>query len=240
MVLYLHGTGNDGEFLMGRMVQEFISQNMVVVSVDLEGHGRDSTGLWTEDVCRFMDDVMGFVKSLGYGSVHLVGHSLGGAVALIHNHEHPSLYESISCLTVPVRVHLSCFYKELMVLGQKSIWMYLKMFGFKGCVPALGPVRRSVFPIRMSPHHTRPYPLEMARWLHDQNLGELLAERASQSDPRLLWVEARWDGVASPLDEPLKKLCIQGDCYLQVPTTHLGVLISAEVIRGIREHIQQT
>ena len=238
-VLYLHGTGNDGEFLVARLFSQLIARGMVVMSVDLEGHGRESSGVWTADSGGFMADLMSFLVTLNIRSVHLVGHSLGGAVALMSYVKDQLRYNSLSCLAVPVKVKLHQLYKEVALIGQRSYWSYVRSCGLWAALPAVGIWRRRAFPIRMAVQHIYAYPQVFTQWFHDNQVDELLMNLVSTGGggAGVMWVEARWDGLASKLPVSLKDKLIAQKSYCMAGTTHLGVLIDHQVCSVVSEHI---
>lgn len=238
-VLYLHGAGNDGEFLLAPLVSGLIAQQMVVVSVDLEGHGRDSEGVWTPYHHEFIRDVLAFLATLNISRVHLLGHSLGGAMALMSYQHDPQRYASLTCLAVPVRVKFRQLYRELRLVTGRCYWRFVRSFGFKAAVPAMGRLGRRAFPIRLAPGQMYSYPRLLARWLHEQNLAGRIEQvtLAQEQAPGVLWVEARWDGLAVSLPPRTRAQLRAGGSYVRASATHLGVLIDDEVCAAISQHI---
>ena len=59
-----------------------------VLALDLPGHGK-STGTAQQTISAYTDHLQVFLTELGLNEVVLVGHSLGGAVALDMAHRHP-------------------------------------------------------------------------------------------------------------------------------------------------------
>jgi len=79
MVL-LHGLGDD-ERDWGVVVPAFAAEHRVY-AVDLRGHGRSShPGRYSFELMR--DDVMAFLEAVGVERCVMVGHSMGGTVALL-------------------------------------------------------------------------------------------------------------------------------------------------------------
>lgn len=85
MVL-LHGMRNSG--LGWRAVADDFAETHRVYIPDLRGHGASAQpGEYSFESMR--DDVRGFLEALGLGSVVLVGHSLGGTIALLVAEQYP-------------------------------------------------------------------------------------------------------------------------------------------------------
>lgn len=78
-VLLIHGFGGDANnwlFNVGAL-----SGTRPVYSIDLPGHGGSGKTLATGTVTELADAVADFIAAIGLERLHLVGHSLGGAVA---------------------------------------------------------------------------------------------------------------------------------------------------------------
>ena len=80
VVLMIPGFGADTTGWMFN--QPALAGERRVIALDLPGHGRSAKDVGTGDVAVLSDAVTGFISEKGFEKVHLVGHSLGGAVAL--------------------------------------------------------------------------------------------------------------------------------------------------------------
>ncbi|MHA1158451.1 MAG: acetoin dehydrogenase dihydrolipoyllysine-residue acetyltransferase subunit, partial [Alphaproteobacteria bacterium] len=89
-VLLIHGFGADLSTWMFN--QATLAEDRPVHAIDLPGHGGSSKELVDGSVDRFAEAVLGYMDAAGLAAAHLVGHSLGGAVA------------ATIALTAPVRV----------------------------------------------------------------------------------------------------------------------------------------
>jgi pyruvate dehydrogenase E2 component (dihydrolipoamide acetyltransferase) len=94
-IVLIHGFGAD---LMGWMFnQAELAADRPVYAIDLPGHGGSSKDVGdgtTRDLAKAVTD---FMDALGISSAHLVGHSLGGAVATLIASKSP---ERVSALTL--------------------------------------------------------------------------------------------------------------------------------------------
>jgi pimeloyl-ACP methyl ester carboxylesterase len=94
-VLLIHGFA--GDCLSWLANQHELARIASVHAVELPGHGDERlTGEAT--VSAFADAVAASLAEAGIGPVHLIGHSLGGAVAVALAAEHPSLVRSIALI----------------------------------------------------------------------------------------------------------------------------------------------
>lgn len=240
-VLYLHGTGNDAEFLLSGLVEHLTQENIMVMNVDLEGHGKDSRGIWTDQIHSYMDDVMSYLAQHQIPSVHLVGHSLGGVIGLLSYGRNltSSRYLSLTCLAVPPRVRMRRLYKEGFILTRRDYWRCLIREGLTSSLPAIGSFRRRSFPIRMDqkPYKMVSYPLTFARWIDSQDVEKKLREVYDHSPESVMWFEARWDGLSRPLSNQLKSELVKGGAYQSFATTHLGILLAVKMHRELSQRI---
>ncbi|MGE3247674.1 MAG: alpha/beta fold hydrolase [Beijerinckiaceae bacterium] len=78
-LLYLHGTDSLNHW---PAILDDLAKNYDVIAPDHPGFGGTSVQDWMDDVSDLAYHYMDFVEALGLDGVHLVGHSLGGWVAL--------------------------------------------------------------------------------------------------------------------------------------------------------------
>jgi len=93
-VVLLHGLGSCAEdwFLLQAPA---LSQRYRVLMPDLRGHGRSDKPPGPYTVHQMADDIAGFLRALGTDSAHIVGLSLGGAVAQVLAVWHPERVRSL-------------------------------------------------------------------------------------------------------------------------------------------------
>jgi pyruvate dehydrogenase E2 component (dihydrolipoamide acetyltransferase) len=77
-VLFVHGYGGDKNSWL--FVQEPIAADRVTYALDLPGHGASSKDVGDGTIETLARAVLGFLDAVGVNRVHLVGHSMGGAV----------------------------------------------------------------------------------------------------------------------------------------------------------------
>ena len=77
-VLFVHGYGGDKNSWL--FVQEPIAADRVTYALDLPGHGASSKDVGDGTIETLAKAVVGFLDTVGVNRVHLVGHSMGGAV----------------------------------------------------------------------------------------------------------------------------------------------------------------
>jgi pimeloyl-ACP methyl ester carboxylesterase len=74
-----------------------------VTALDLRGHGRSSVPATGYTVPHLAHDVVGLMDAAGIGRAHLVGHSLGGEVALLVAARRPERVSSVTLADTRVR-----------------------------------------------------------------------------------------------------------------------------------------
>jgi pyruvate dehydrogenase E2 component (dihydrolipoamide acetyltransferase) len=79
VVVLVHGYGGDKNSWL--FVQEPLARDRTVHALDLPGHGASSKDVGDGSLDTLARTVIGFLDALGVPPAHLVGHSLGGAVA---------------------------------------------------------------------------------------------------------------------------------------------------------------
>ena len=66
-----------------------------LTAYDLRGHGRSELPATGYSIPRMADDLAALLDHLGLERVHLLGHSYGGAIALLFAHRHPERVRSV-------------------------------------------------------------------------------------------------------------------------------------------------
>ena len=94
-MLLVHGFGADLNTWM--FAQPALAAGRRVVALDLPGHGGSAKDVGTGDAENLTDAVEGALDALGIEQVHLVGHSMGGAIAALTAVRRP---ERVATLTL--------------------------------------------------------------------------------------------------------------------------------------------
>ena len=104
-VILLHGLGSCGED-WGLQIPD-LSRRYRVITPDLPGHGRSGVGPTSPTVRVMSRAVSELLEELDGGAAHVVGLSLGGAVALQLAIERPSQVRSLTAVNTFARLRLS-------------------------------------------------------------------------------------------------------------------------------------
>jgi pyruvate dehydrogenase E2 component (dihydrolipoyllysine-residue acetyltransferase) len=94
-VVLIHGFGGDLNSWM--FTQPALAERSRAVAIDLPGHGGSLKEVGAGDAASLAAAVADAIGALGLGRVHLVGHSMGGAVAHVLAQNHP---EQVASLTL--------------------------------------------------------------------------------------------------------------------------------------------
>ncbi len=94
-VLVLHGLGGDHRGL-AELVAGLSGVNVVVP--DLPGYGRSAPMTCPHSLANYADAIAEFRTALGLGSCHVLGHSLGASIALVHAARHGAGLRSLVLL----------------------------------------------------------------------------------------------------------------------------------------------
>jgi len=99
VVLLVHGYGGDRNSWL--FLQEPLAARHRVYALDLPGHGTSAKDVGDGSVDTLADAVLGVLDAIGAERAHLVGHSLGGAVAVTATARDPRRISSLT-LIAPV------------------------------------------------------------------------------------------------------------------------------------------
>lgn len=92
-LVFIHGWAGDGTYWKNQV--DYFSPRYRVVALDLGGHGKSTfdRGRWT--IKSFAEDVQAVVKALEVQDVILIGHSMGGPVAVAAAHLMPKRVKGV-------------------------------------------------------------------------------------------------------------------------------------------------
>lgn len=99
-VLLLHAMGGSAAFMASQL--EALGGRARAVAVDLRGHGASDAPEGDYSMGRLADDVAVFAAAVGLERPVVVGHSMGGMVALELASRHPDLAAAVAVLDAPV------------------------------------------------------------------------------------------------------------------------------------------
>lgn len=95
-VILIHGFGGDlNNWLFNH---EALAAGRVVYALDLPGHGESAKEVGDGSLGTLADTVVGFMNTLEIDAAHLVGHSMGGAVALEVAERAPTRVRSLALI----------------------------------------------------------------------------------------------------------------------------------------------
>ncbi|CAN5841705.1 hypothetical protein BH23GEM8_BH23GEM8_13890 [soil metagenome] len=152
MVVVCHGAGNDAMFGFIGLFKELLTRGFEIFTFDLDGHGRYSTTRWHGDAASSV--IAHAVEQSGVGvrriPLHLLGISLGGSLLIHGLRDLPAA--SAVVIAAPLRIAFSArtVLREIGLRSIGTLWRERRHYGFFGLVPAFGPFKRSIYPIRLS------------------------------------------------------------------------------------------
>ena len=91
-VIFIHGAS--GSSSSWYFQKEYLKRFMEVILLDLPGHGK-SAGDGCDQLEEYRDAVHGALMSLGLSTCFLVGHSMGGAIAMLFALTYPDLIDGL-------------------------------------------------------------------------------------------------------------------------------------------------
>lgn len=151
-VLFAHSVGNDLLFPHVRLFNELTRAGYEVAAFDLDGHGRRSHSVITNGSLRSaLGDAFRNIFPHSSEPVHLMGYSLGGALALGAQLDEPNLpVKSVTAIGTPMFLdkRVGMFVNELKSFAKPSLLQALPHYLWS-IFPAVGWFRRKQYPIRM-------------------------------------------------------------------------------------------
>lgn len=125
-VLLIHGMFVDGR--TWHTVMEALAGEFRLIAPDLPGFGQSEkppTSRFPYELDAFADKIAGLYAGLGLGRVAVIGHALGGAVALTLATRHPELVARL------VLIDTLCYEQRLDLRLRTAFWPLIGSFVFK-------------------------------------------------------------------------------------------------------------
>jgi pimeloyl-ACP methyl ester carboxylesterase len=120
-VVLVHGIGDEASRSWGRVVPD-VARDYHVVVFDLPGFGRSTRANELYDPTRYAAFVDFVVSRFVDGRFALVGHSMGGAVALRYAAAYPEKVERLVLVDVAGILHRTAYSKEVTVSGMAGTY----------------------------------------------------------------------------------------------------------------------
>jgi pyruvate dehydrogenase E2 component (dihydrolipoamide acetyltransferase) len=95
-VILLHGFGGDLDNWLFNI--DALGEVATVYALDMPGHGQSSKSMANPSLKSMTAALAEFMKVVGIGSAHLVGHSMGGAIAMQMAHDDPGKVKSMTLI----------------------------------------------------------------------------------------------------------------------------------------------
>jgi pimeloyl-ACP methyl ester carboxylesterase len=108
-VVLIHGSTVDSHTDWDSVIPALAKQHKVL-ALDCRGHGRSNNPNMSYSFKELADDVAAFVRALGDGKAHIIGHSNGGNIALVTAVEHPEVTQT--CIPQAANAYVTRFLIE--------------------------------------------------------------------------------------------------------------------------------
>ncbi|MCQ4121004.1 alpha/beta hydrolase [Rhodococcus sp. FXJ9.536] len=238
-LLLIHGIGDNSS--TWTEIIPHLARNYTVIAPDLLGHGRSDKPRADYSVAGYANGMRDLLSTLGIDNVTVIGHSLGGGVAMQLAYQFPQMVDRLVLVSaggVTKDVHPLLRLASLPVINEA-----VKLLRVPGAMPTvrlLGGMVAERDGTRLVPgilfHDTR----DLVRIL-----GDLADSTAHEAFVRTLRAAVDWRGqVATMLDrcyltEDLPVQLIWGDQDAIIPVTHAHLAHAAmpgshlEIFRGV-------
>jgi pimeloyl-ACP methyl ester carboxylesterase len=215
-IVLIHGIGGDSS--TWNTVQARLAHRFTVIAPDLLGHGKSDKPRTDYSVAAYANGLRDLLSVLGIDRVSLVGHSLGGGVAMQFAYQFPELVQRLVLVAtggVTRDVSIALRLASLPMVSEA-----LAALRLPGALPALRLVGRAVRMAAGSTGFGRDLPYVL------QTLAELTEPAASAAFSRALRAVIDWRGQMitmldrSYLAEPIPVQLIWGQQDSVIPVRH--------------------
>lgn len=93
VLLFIHGLGSYAPAWKENILT--LSQSYRCIAIDLPGYGKSSKGKYEAKMSSYADIVKAFVQKMNLSKVNLVGHSMGGQIAIMVSLAYPDIVDRL-------------------------------------------------------------------------------------------------------------------------------------------------
>jgi pimeloyl-ACP methyl ester carboxylesterase len=133
-VLFLHGAG--GNARSWYFQKEYLKAYVEVIPVDMPGHGVNADGDGLHSIEEYRDYVYEVTKKLEIDKCYVVGHSMGGAVALSFALAHQDMLKGLVLITTGAKLRIVPEILEGLKTDKEKAIRAVMDFGFAQTSPA--------------------------------------------------------------------------------------------------------
>lgn len=108
-LVLIHGSTSDSHTDWDRVLPA-LAEGYRVFAPDCRGHGQSNNPHMSYSFREMAEDVVAFIRFMGYEKAHIVGHSNGGNVALVTLMEHPDVVKT--CILQAANAHVTPYLIE--------------------------------------------------------------------------------------------------------------------------------
>jgi pimeloyl-ACP methyl ester carboxylesterase len=199
-IVFLHGMRDCRHVLNPLMMK--LADNYSTVGVDLRGHGYSEMSSGGYSTQLFANDIIRLIKSLDREKVHLIGHSLGGALVLEIAREIPDKIGKLVVMGAAIKeegVDYKPTNPEMMLKDKDPVrhgkfldMLDKKFFGLPGLDKAKAEVTREKIMLTWMMHHEKNV-LDLMKMKRTD-----LASKAKQIPHPVLAIAGEFDVVGNP------------------------------------------
>ncbi|WP_245555522.1 alpha/beta fold hydrolase [Gordonia soli] len=231
-ILLVHGIGDNSS--TWNDVIPLLAQHYTVIAPDLLGHGRSDKPRADYSVAAFANGMRDLLVVLGHTKVTVVGHSLGGGVAMQFCYQFPRFVERLVLVaTGGVTREVN---PALRIVSMPVANEALRLLRVPGVLPGLRQITRALDAIPSAP--ALPDAISPRRFIKDHDdllrvLADLADPTASAAFLRTLRAVVDWRGQAVTmmdrcyLTERLPVLVVWGDEDSVIPYAHAQIAHAA-------------
>ena len=165
-IMLIHGIGSSSA-TWGDIPDRLAATGVHVIVVDLPGHGQSSKQPGDYSLGSLASSLRDLIDHLGIARVHLVGHSLGGGVALQFSYQFPERVRSI-VLVASGGLGVEAF-TGLRAAALPGSELAIRWALNDRTLAAASWVGRQLNRVGLAPHALSPGALETASWLADED-----------------------------------------------------------------------
>jgi pimeloyl-ACP methyl ester carboxylesterase len=161
-LFFLHGLGNDALFPNIAFYRALLMTDFNIVFADLDGHGKGLTSVFaSQTITTLVEDMIAHSQLLknDRSELHLAGYSLGAVLMLDYAARHTTrVIKKLSLIGMPLILQNDLrIASEALTPFLKSYRQALPDYGLLGIQPAIGPILRNRYPIRLAPNEKSSY-----------------------------------------------------------------------------------